>query len=511
LECKGSPLVAVKKVHKLLERNLPEAELKERRTSQQPMFEFLRFAGLEKWTWLFESHGCYRKRQLKELELNNLENWHPEFHLKSSDYMRLKSLLESDGKNKDLAEYELADITLIKDIFLAAYLPDSHNREKKIAEGHSLDNSSRLASSASGLSILGLEQKREETALENLAKEFQGKLCKCGKSLVSIYQVRSYIERYLDSPSLAVEHAFDIIRPRRKKDQQHRMNLEEFLWRAGLNVDFYHWRIKAAGVNDPISLMSFVNQRSINTFFSDAAIMDNQAKTILKALSYSKDFPLIRAGFLTPPFSLVVERISDGFSISDSSARRFARRITEFSSSFSVNRLEAFIERWCNAGGVEEAAKHLEDLSPPTEVKMIDYSDTWIFKWLQGFNLEKHVHLFTHNDIFSRDDVTKPSIFKPKIALIGSLGEQRRLQNAMKILEDEVKKEEKEQKNKEEEAEKARKKEADEKLKEEGDQETKSVPPNPEMKETECKTIENSPATSTKKENTVSDDISPVL
>merc|ERR1719193_3004718 len=114
---------------------------------------------------------------------------------------------------------------------------------------------------------------------------------------------------------------------------------------------------------------------------------------------------------------------------------------------------------------------------------MIDHSDTWIFKWLQGFNLERHVHLFTHNDIFSKDDVTKPSIFKPKITLIGSLGEQRRLQNAMKILADEVKKEEKEQKKKEEEAEKARKNEADEKLKEKADHETKSVQPDSEMKE----------------------------
>jgi len=217
----------------------------------------------------------------------------------------------------------------------------------------------------------------------------------------------------------------------------------------------------------------------------------------------------------------VVERIRDGFSISDSSARSFARRITKFSSSFSLNRLEAFIERWCNSGGVEEAKKHLEDLWPPTEVKMIDYSDTWIFKWLQRFNLEKHVHLFTHNDLFSRDDVTKPSVFKPKITLIGSLGEQRRLQNAMKILEDEVKKEEQEKKKKEAEEEKARKeeekaekapdKEADKAPKEEGDQEAKSVQPDLEMKEPECKTIESASATSKTKKNTDSDNISPVL
>merc|ERR1719285_943291 len=78
--------------------------------------------------------------------------------------------------------------------------------------------------------------------LENLSKEFISVLSRNGRGLVSVYQVRAHLNRYLDSPKLAVEHACNLISRRVSKiGSIKEMTVLEFLWRVGMEK--HYWKI----------------------------------------------------------------------------------------------------------------------------------------------------------------------------------------------------------------------------------------------------------------------------
>jgi len=249
-----------------------------------------------------------------------------------------------------------------------------------------------------------------------------------GRGLVSVYQLRTHMERYLDSAKLAVEYASDLISPRVPETKSiNEMTLLEFLWRVGMEK--HYWNIRNHCPSDNVLDMLEGNGNNWS-----AGIYNEAEKEFLECLLSGNDEgpERMRNMFFKPAFSLVVERSTKCLGFSDSEARKFSREITSRISSFSTYRFEQYI----SAGAVEQVTC----LLPPKTITREDISSTWVYQWLKTFDLERLAYRFTSLGIRTKRHFTQPEIYSPDYAGM-SIVEERELRAAIKDLGDEIQKE----------------------------------------------------------------------
>jgi len=369
------------------------------------------------------------------VKAERVKKWHPEFILGSPEFKRMESLL--GGGKEAIEQYGLTEVSQIKDIFIASYigLTEEKNTSKEVAAlGHSqlYRRSSMVINSIQ--SVPGLKHNPQRSAptetggLEELSKQFTSILSKKGRGLVSVYQLRTHMERYLDSARLAVEHASDLISPRvPETNSTNEMTLLEFLWRVGMEK--HYWNIRNHCPSDNVLDMLEGNGNNWS-----AGIYNEAEKEFLEALLSGNDQgpERIRNMFFKPAFSLVVERSTKCLRFSDSEARNFSREITSRISSFSTYRFEQYIR----AGAVEQVTC----LLPPKTITREDISSTWVYQWLKTFDLERLAYRFTSLGIRTKRHFTKPEMYSPEYAGMSIVWE-RELQAAIKDLEDKIEKE----------------------------------------------------------------------
>jgi len=463
LECKHSAAEAVNKIYKLIGSKKAEAsqeELQRLDWERLSIFKFLKRAGLEKWTWLFEKYGFYKRIDLCGLKPDRVKSWHPEFILGSPDFNRIESLLNAE--KEAVEQYELAEVSQIKDIFIATFIGPT--KEHIVGKDSAMESDDLLGppgmergSSAiinSLQPVSGLKQDPLRSVpitaggLEKLSKEFISILSKNGRGLVSIYQVRTHLERYYDSAKLAVERAPDLIALRVSGAEfSKEMTILEFLWRVGMEK--HYWTIRDYCSSDNVlALMEGKKDKW------HKGIHDVSEREFLKALLCGDDSgpERYRKEFFTPSFSFLVQRITTGLKFSDPDARSLARKITNNILSCSTWRLEKYI----NAGPLED----FTCLLPPKAVPREDVSSTWIYQWLKKSNLERFAYRFTNLGISTETLFTKPEIYEPDYDGMGVI-ERRELQLAIKELREEIEKnqEKEDEKNQEKDDEKENEKE----------------------------------------------------
>lgn len=113
LEHRSDPQGAITNVQRLLRSRKPLS------VDQTSVFDHFRRVGLEGWASLFEYHGYSHRSELHGLGIDTVKKWSGFLRIDARSCKRMQRLLEENEQL--MAEYQLADGSTIKDMFLATF------------------------------------------------------------------------------------------------------------------------------------------------------------------------------------------------------------------------------------------------------------------------------------------------------------------------------------------------------------------------------------------------------
>ena len=113
LEHKGQPSAALSQVPRLLRTSRPQD------VDRMSVYSHLKRVGLEAWAPTLAHFGFRFKADLAGLTLEEVRKWSGALRLDRAACSRMKVLLE--GESKLVADYQLADMATVKDMFIATF------------------------------------------------------------------------------------------------------------------------------------------------------------------------------------------------------------------------------------------------------------------------------------------------------------------------------------------------------------------------------------------------------
>lgn len=210
-------------------------------TEMQSIYDHLKRVGLEKYASVFEMLGLTNAKDCdsKSIKLADILAICPLLRFDVDGRKRMANLLVRD-ENFMKTSYAIADLTSIKEAFLAAYVeakteptntavlvPTTPLSPLSPAPG-------RMRKSSSFMEEFQLLKESFDPTLENFAKELTGVVSVSGKSTISFYQLDFLLKCFPQQPMLCVASAAKLVKSRPSSSLSlPNFSLQHFLKRAG--------------------------------------------------------------------------------------------------------------------------------------------------------------------------------------------------------------------------------------------------------------------------------------
>ena len=250
LEFSHSSALCIENTPKLLNSSKPK------KISELSTYDHLKRVGLEMYASAIEFLGVYTEKDFANISLDQLVSICPDLTLDIEAILKIEKLIKKD-ESFFKENYALAEISLIRESFLAAYPTvyevkhgerDSHFRRSSSKEGggasskspkvncissiessvqfsndsndYNLDINEYLSLFSEGKLVYGEFWKTSSVnsiILDKLSREFTDCLSMGGKSKISIYQLNKLLEAYPDRPIQCVLASRNFFRERSKE------------------------------------------------------------------------------------------------------------------------------------------------------------------------------------------------------------------------------------------------------------------------------------------------------
>merc|ERR1719421_1012133 len=265
-----------------------------------------------------------------------VEKWSPDFKVKGNLYDRLCALLSGEARLD--AKYQLADLSVLRDRFLAAFPEDPPEapRPPELQRQASAPPALKLelergVSGKSRHTLLrlgsrlgeGLDGKVERL---DLAHRFQEQLERNGRTEVSLWQLDIHFERFKNDPRGAVEHCAALLKPDADRTSEDRRvqwtSTFEVLRRLGLEEHAYEMEDKGykywhewrhLGVDE----------------LKECGLATEEAKMLHHVICGNAERPDVLRQFQIPEFSDLVQRFAARFPATEAAALQFAQALTD--------------------------------------------------------------------------------------------------------------------------------------------------------------------------------------
>lgn len=400
-----------------------------------PIYDHLRRVGLHHYAPLFEHFGVNFKNDLNGEITGRLDNWSPDFKVGGPQRDRLADLIK--GASSLDAFYGLADLSILRDRFLATYqckIPDVTDSQsppllppsqpssmtRSFTEPDPSQRSitppskKELLQSYTNSSMDAAVSKNIE--LLELAHNFQEALESNGKTEVSMWQLSKHFERYKDDAESAVRNCHLLLHPDSKRTPAEReikwVTTYAFLRRIGL--EDYAFTLEENGYK----YWHDWKHLGKDELKDKGDMSDKDAIFCHAILSGNKDRPDLLRQFEIPEFADLVNMFRMQFpSVSDNMARTFALNLTDelgvcdfsrcqvqeyLGSSHAATPKKALssLQDGLQPLAVAEAARKKPEAPPPPEE-----SKEWVHLFLKSKGLEQHSQIFLDQELKSREDV----------------------------------------------------------------------------------------------------------
>merc|ERR1711871_501255 len=239
LQHKDDPLETVRAIPALLESAKPAKVARE-----MPVYDHLRRVGLEYYAPLFEYYGFSTRRDLSGLagDPKAIRKWDPvRFKTNSIDRERLERLLTppKDGGQvrEDIdKEYEIAEISTIKEKFLAYHLPAGLASSTAASSSGGASPFGTAAAEPPLPAAMATAESQRLQQLQVLSLALCDTLSKDGKSLISMGQLDRHLALHAHAgPAATVDKAVDLVSPRSLANREWKwMTTFDWLRRNGL-------------------------------------------------------------------------------------------------------------------------------------------------------------------------------------------------------------------------------------------------------------------------------------
>jgi len=302
------------------------------------VYEHLRRVGLERYAPMLEFHGVSTERDLSCMKIEDIEELSLELQFDPAAKQMFSKLLDSENKVFASESYALAEVTHIRESFLAAYVDASNEEliktvctpllrhhsfnsydeeggeeeeeeeeeeERDIAAGERRDSSRRNSGSTAEssetnhLSVGSLDlidsADLSEQRLRELSKAFCAALSVGGKGIISHYKLRRLLDAHPRRPVQCIKAAKAYTAPRSaaSKIVKH-LDLYTFLKRVGLADKVYN--LIDAEVESLADLLSNTESiRDMSTKFKKEFKIDDEsafrlAEVVTKTSSESGNY-----------------------------------------------------------------------------------------------------------------------------------------------------------------------------------------------------------------------------
>ena len=462
LEHKKDPAGALTHAQQLLRSSKPL------NVDRMPIADHLRRVGLEGWAPTFIHHGYSFRADLRGVSIETVKSWSGFLRIDALACKRMELLLaENDSL---MAEYQLVDMSTAKDLFLAAFTPETEPPAVATPDRPPFCDASAAAVNIDdgGAIVATTEGKRaavsatSKATISQLADRFCAAIQRNGKSAASVWQVRRHLHLHGHSAATAISTAAVLIEPLVLSDagagagasRVDDLGTYDFLRRAGLEK--HAKALEVAGYCTARSLYGL----SEDTLKDDCEIKDAIERKQLHRLfnADGADARMLLA-FTSPDYARIRAAALTAFAKMDAGTSRFTReataaplRATELAKVLcdraghgliSLGQLERFLDglhKFGSADEVVEAARaELLNHSRPVEAvePAPEKPDAWVYGWLVEHQLESYAEAFIDNKLETKEDLQlEPRLDMMALAKMGveKAGDARRLLNLIKHL-----------------------------------------------------------------------------
>merc|ERR1711871_361059 len=376
-------------------------------TADISIYEHLRRVGLENYASLFEYYGFSSRSDLAALEgdVKVIRTWDPiVFKSASPDREKLERLLtpaaaaagRKAGLQRDIdAEYELAELSSIKERFLQYHL--HVNCEKK--------------------------QQRTEY-LHALSRRLCDTLSFKGKSQISVGQLEAHLRLYSHDPELTVQHSSQMISPRPDGSRQwHWMTSYEWLRR--LCLERHADALEAKGIILAKQMLSLDKEK-----LKDLGLSNDEAEAAHAVLTDSEHRQDAVVSFQLPSRHRVQQEVTTFFpTASADDVRCFAESVTDNMGRglCSLAQIERHLRNHSHDSNLSESNTHENGLQSATQaaVNVLIKPDRlkcavmpqaptptqWVHRWLDSEGMGQYSANFIEQDLCTEDDLaTEPML-----------------------------------------------------------------------------------------------------
>eukprot|EP01006_Ploeotia_vitrea_P066172 TRINITY_DN94458_c0_g1_i1.p1 TRINITY_DN94458_c0_g1~~TRINITY_DN94458_c0_g1_i1.p1 ORF type:complete len:891 (+),score=90.03 TRINITY_DN94458_c0_g1_i1:111-2783(+) len=442
LESKYSPEAALSNVARLLV-TPPDVE-------KVPIFDHLRRVGLEHLTPYFEHYGYNWRSELSGLSMDQVGKWELELkHLPSTERKTLSAFLEE--KPEIMKDYQLANLSQIRDMFLITYAPN-RNRDSDHDELEDCGSTDFCRSGSSGFVRMGSDDFEHDTLRRKQAKEFSDLVTKNGKGLVSVFQLKWHFGMFAHSAEEAIANVHLMTCPRKEAtwvpvDVPWTSTVSVF---SRLGFDAVLPRL----VEKQFEHMTDMLHMSKEEVDEELSLSKRESAIYQAILEGDEKRQDVLLSFQRVDYHRVMSEVELYTGCSVDEARRFAKEVCNpmGKCSVSLGQLKRYLDAHKNdlAAVTKNVDKLMSPEIVPTDMKAKNTGDTWIGQFLAGLGLEKYTQQFIDLDICTEDELMTPDPFA-EFDDIGmkKLGPKRRLQRAIKQIEERRTKEKEEREKKE--------------------------------------------------------------
>lgn len=420
LECKRSAQEAIDQIPKLLQNAKPV------RLDRMTVFEHLRRVGLEQFAHLFEYYGYGYKQQLKGLTIDTVLKWSITLALDKVCLQRLTLLLSGEDDTL-LSEYQLADVSTMKEMFLMAYSTgDDELGGTALVRAPSDDVQLKRATSF-GMQRAQPVVKNEEV----LARQLCEKLSINGKGAVSVWQLAWHFDLFPGDPQGAVDECNYMMEPHVPgSGPGPSISTFDFLRRC--NLEEHADAFEEEGHLEAKDLQNLSEDDLKKLGVKGKGLARMQA-----VLSASDTLPAECFGFLCPSRPRLVRefrlRYPDALPWE---ATRFAKLLSDTTGCglVSLHQVHAHFERHADAAAaVNSAVKEMIEVvrvkpevpPPPPE------PTEWIYTWLKAEGLEEYAEKFIEQHMLDKAEfVAMPRLTMEQLETvigIDTLGHRRKI------------------------------------------------------------------------------------
>lgn len=435
---------AVMNVHQLLDAKVETEEIK------LPLFDHFRRIGLHRYTPFFEHFGIRLKQDLRQEVVSNMEHWHPDLQIEGPLRARFEALIDEESGRIDPL-YRLADLSVLKDQFMASYqhvcgIKDPCPRvilSRSKSEPSSAEDEDHTRLRFKLLSQSKIAGKVEEVSILEMAHKFQEKLESNGKTDVTMWQLAMHFQRYQDDPIAALENCEKLVHTSENRTVEEYAVpwLSTFVFLRRLGLEEHAFALEDEGFKFWSDLKA-MEEEKLKTTLEESGLSEKQAEECHAVLTADKERPELLRKFMLPEFPDIVAMFHLRFpAASKSTARSFAREITDELglTEFSCLQVDQYLK---NSKSVQEALNgtaeglkpgrqaEAERTRPDDDSADESESETWLCKWLKAEGLEELEHEFEEQALETRTDVIDASLDADTLEKIGV----KRLGQRVKLL-----------------------------------------------------------------------------